>query len=174
MGEPSGSVATALRNTRLISSILIVLIGVCSILIGLGKLSVGWLLTAQVISAIAGAALGNFLRLDLSTHVVRNQAKPATRHLFDRVRRLRTAVVAAESYQAKVKELEGLQVPLDHGRIADWFGFLGDGMRGEIDATATAIQNWGDLAKDVVDAEVESYNSRNSQLPAQEVKEEFE
>lgn len=58
---------------------LVAVIAVCAMLIGLGHLSRGWIVGAQIISAIAGAALGIFLRLDVSQHVVRNQARPATR-----------------------------------------------------------------------------------------------
>jgi hypothetical protein len=168
MGIPTGSVADALKNTRVVTSLLILVIAVAAVLIGQGRLSTGWTVTAQIASAIAGAALGNFLRLDISQSVVRNQARPATRHLFDRATRLRALVVKAEGYESQVTDMEDLVgVPLDQHRIADWFGVLGDGMRAEIDATATAIENWGDMAKDVVDAEVESYNTRNARLPAQ-------
>lgn len=168
MGRPEGSIATALKNTRVITASLVVIIAVSAVLIGLGKLTTGWTVAAQIVSAIAGAALGNFLRLDMSQHVVRNQAKPATRHLFDRVTRLRAMVVRSERYHAQVKELAELDVALDHDRIGDWFGFLGEGLRSEINATASAIEDWGDLAKDVVDSEIESYNSRNDRLPTQE------
>lgn len=166
MGIPAGSITIALKNTRVVSTVLVLVVAVCAVLIGVGNLSRGWTVGVQIISVIAGAALGNFLRLDVSQHVVRNQARPATRHLFDRVTRLRVLVVNAEGYQIRVRELKQSSEPVDLERVGDWFGFLGEGMRAEIDATATAIQNWGDLATDVLDTEVQNYNSRNSRLPA--------
>ncbi len=167
MGNPTGSVANALKSTRVVTSFLMLVIAVSAVLIGQGKLSTGWTVAAQIASAVAGAALGNFLRLDISQNVVRNQAKPATRHLFDSAARLRSLVVKAESYQTQVKEMDGAGLPLDPQRVSDWFGFIGDGLRDEIDSTATAIGNWGDMADDVVVAEIQNYNSRSTRLPAQ-------
>lgn len=62
-------------------------------------------------------------------------------HLFDRVTRLRLLVVKAESYRTRLREVTEADEPIDPARVGDWFGFLGEGMRAEIDATATAIQN---------------------------------
>lgn len=164
--DVGGSLAGAAKNHRLQCVALIGAIVVCAVLLAVKHLDKPWIVTLQVVSVVAGAALGNALRGDHAQSVVRNQARPAIRHLFDQVRRLRTLVQRAEGYQAfmSAQDQDGRQV--DTQRTADWFESLGQGLRDEIDAAASAIQNWGDLAPDVRDDEFESYQTREDRLPS--------
>lgn len=164
-GRGEGALRQALRNTRVLSFALIVAIAVCAVLIGVADLGTGWTVTLQIASAVAGAALGNVLRVDLAQHVVRNQARPATRHLFDQVTRLRRMVERADACQAAIQSDEVTNIALDHARIGDWFGAVSQGLRDEITSTATALENWGDLAKDVLNDEFSNYQTRDTRLP---------
>ena len=165
-GSGRWSFEAGVGNTRVLSFALIVAIAVCAVLIGLADLGTGWTVTLQIASAVAGAALGNFLRLDLAQHVVRNQARPATRHLFDQVTRLRRMIERADACQAAIQNDEVTNIALDHARVGDWFGSVSQGLRDEITSTATALENWGDLAKDVLDDEFTNYQTRDTRLPA--------
>jgi hypothetical protein len=155
-----GSLADANSRHRLWALGLTGLIVVASVLLGVQELGRAWTVGLQVATAVAGAALGNFLRLDFSESVVRNQARPAARHLFDQVERLRRLVQRAESYEVEVRATAA-----DSERTADWFGFLGTALRDEINATAASIEHWGDLAPDVRNEELVSYQERESRLP---------
>lgn len=161
-----GSLGEAAKHNRLVTVALVCGIAICAVLLGIKDLSKPWTIGLQVASAVAGAALGNALRLDHSQGVVRNQARPAIRHLFDQVGRLRGLVQRAELYQAEVDSAATSSTRLDHARTSDWFGGLGQGLRDEINATAAAIENWGDLAPEVQEAELESYRTREQRLPA--------
>lgn len=160
-----GSIGDALRNHRLLTMLCVGVIIVCAVLLGLKELSRPWTVVLQVASAVSGAALGNFLRLDLSQSVVRNQARPATRHLFDQVGRFRSLVQRAEGFEQVVRQACGDGQSIDQDRIGDWFGSLGMELRDEINATAAAIEHWGDLAPDVRDLELANYDDRERRLP---------
>lgn len=162
-----GSVRNALKTHRFIAVLLVVVIAILVGILGLADLSKPWTITVQVGTAVAGAALGNYLRMDFSNSVVYNQARPATRHLFDQVGRLRKLVLKAEGYQSAIVELSSVD-GLDPARTSDWFGSLGASLRDEINATALAIENWGDLAPDVRDDELKSYGTRLERLPEEE------
>ena len=56
----------------------------------------------------------------------------------------------------------------DQERTADWFYALGYELRTEIDAAATAIDHWGDLASDVREDEWQKYFNRDERIPSQE------
>jgi len=161
-----GSLADAVKGHRVLPIVLVGVIVVCAVLLGVAHLSRPWTVSIQVASAVAGAALGNALRLDLSQSVVRNQARPATRHLFDQLSRLRNLVLRAEGYQATLEQASLNGEGLDQARTGDWFGALGAGLRDEINATAAAIEHWGDLAPDVRDTEIANYQTREQRLPA--------
>ena len=157
----SGSVAAAAKNYRVVSVILVGVIVVCAVVLGVQeRLSTQWTVGLSVISAVAGAALGNTLRLDLTESVYRNQARPATRHLFDQIRRLQSMVVRVERHSAAF-----LAEQDDPGRASDWLAALGNELRAEIEAAATAIYNWSDLAADVRDEEWQKNLDRDSRLP---------
>lgn len=161
--DGDGIVHKALTSTALISVLLIAVIVLCAVLLGVSDLSAPWRVTLQTATAVAGAALGNVLRIDYEKNAVRNQARPAVRHLFDQVDRLREMVNKAELYQAALQEPHSDQQNVS--RMADWFGGLGSGLRNEINATATAIENWSDLAPDVRVAELDNYINRADRLP---------
>lgn len=163
---PSGSVDEAAKRHWLMSLGLIGMIVLCGVLLGLTELSKPWTVAVQVVTAVAGAALGSTIRLDTSRQTIHNQARPATRHLFDQVMRLRQMVLRAEGRQASILDLASVDSVLDPHRTADWFGELGAGLRSEIDATATAIEDWGDLAPLVVENELSNYRTRVDRLPA--------
>src|SRR4051794_21288462 len=95
----SGSIKAAAKNHVVASVVLVGVIVVCAVVLGVKpKLGTPWTVGLSVLSAVAGAALGNTLRLDLTASVYRNQARPATRHLFDQIRRLQSMVVRVESH----------------------------------------------------------------------------
>jgi hypothetical protein len=160
-----GSNAGALSRHRVVAICLIGIIVVCAVLLGVRNLSKPWTVALQVLTAVVGAALGNYLRRDLAESVVRNQARPATRHLFDQVGRLRQLVQLAETHELNIREAWEQGRRVDPDRSSDWFGSLGRALRDEINATATAIENWGDLAPDVQDSELANYESRGQRLP---------
>lgn len=162
----TGSVEEAAKNHWLVSGALIGVIILCGVLLGLADLNKPWTVAVQVVTAISGAALGSTIRLDTSRQAVNNQARPATRHLFDQAIRLRELVQRAESYEASIAELASADdMTLDPNRTADWFGVLGSSLRAEILATATAIDNWDDLAPAVIKNELSNYKSREERLP---------
>lgn len=160
-----GRVRQGMSN-RIFAFVLIMVIAVIAVVLGVVDLSRGWTIAFQIASAVAGAALGNALRIDASAERIRDQARPATRLLFDQVFRLRALVVRTEEYQATISDPESGRI--DRARIADWFGHLGGHLRDEINATASAIENWGDLAKDVRDEELANFNQREQRLPTQQ------
>lgn len=173
---PRGTIQEAAKHHRVLAVVLVGVILICAVLLGVGDLSKPWVVVLQVASAVAGAALGNTLRTDLSRSVVHNQARPATRHLFDQVSRLRGLVTRAEGYQSALTDNgPSADGSVNSHRVGDWFGSLGADLRAEILATATAIENWGDLAPDIRDAEFASYQTREQRLPnSQEGRQEHE
>lgn len=166
-GMATGSIAEAAKNHRVLSMVLIGVIVVCAVVIGVVDPGAPWTVIAQVASAVAGAALGNAIRIDLSQTVVRNQARPAARHLFDQIVRFQIMVGRAEECQASIEEDQSNGSRLDPARIGDWFGVVGAQLRNEIRATATAVGHWEDVAKDVRDAEFASYQTREQRLPGE-------
>jgi len=162
----SGSLSEAGRGHRLIATGLIGVIIVSAVVLGLNDVSKPWTIFLQVLSAVAGAALGNFLRLDLTDAVVRNQARPSIRHLYAHVTRLSGLVTLVERRQAELKSSsDGAADAVDPRRVADWFGSVGSELRAGIDSTALAIENWNDLAPDIRLSEFQNFQSRNSRLP---------
>lgn len=155
-----GSLRDSAKTHNLVAVVLVGVIVVCAVVLGVVKPNTAWTVSLSVISAIAGALLGNVVRLDLSQSVYRVQARPATRHLFDQVRRLRGLVVRVEEYGAVCR-----QADISSERASDWFTSVGNELRGEIEATATAIENWSDLAADVREEEWDKYLNRSSRLP---------
>ena len=133
--------------------------------LGLSSLGRGWVITLQISSAVAGAALGNFLRLDMSDQVVRNQARPAMRHLSDQIGRLQRLVIQVERHGAQLSEDGGSVIP--SVRTADWFDSIGQSLRNEIAASASAIEDWNDLAPSILDQEKQKFDHRDQRLPTQ-------
>lgn len=161
MSVSLGSIKSAASNHRVISVALVGVIIVCAVVLGVKpRLSTPWTVGLTVLSAVAGAALGNTLRLDLTESVYKNQARPATRHLFDQIRRLQGMVVRVELHGEKLASHD-----VDPERASDWFIALGNELRAEIDACATAIDNWSDLATDVREEEWKKYLDRDTRLP---------
>lgn len=158
-----GALQQAWERMRHVSFGLIVGIAICTLILVLADTSPLVRATLQTITAILGAALGNALRVDYERNVVHNQARPAVRHLFDHVGRLQILVINAENRQSQLRKTEAAAE--DRERVADWFGAIGQELRHEIDATATAIENWGDLAPEVRSAEFDSYLSRSDRMP---------
>lgn len=155
-----GTIAERQRKRYWVPVVLVVLIAVCTGLIifaGPGKL-VTTILT--VVSAVGGAALGSLIRADLSGDLVRNQARPATRELFDHSYRLGVLVQLSEGYRVLIDESLSTGTQIEEQRVADWLGMISVSLRAEITSTASAIENWGDLAKDVLEAERVSYIAR--------------
>ncbi|MCK9824029.1 hypothetical protein NOCD_11090 [Nocardioides cavernae] len=168
MDNPAaGSVARAEKTHNLLAWVLVGVIVVCTVVLGVSKPGTAVTVFLTVVSAVAGAALGNVLRIDLSQSVFRNQARPATRHLFDQVQRLQRLVVRVEAHGAACKAER-----ISQERVADWFVAVGNDLRSEIDATATAIDNWSDLASDVREDEWSKYLKRDNRLPGHEGNEE--
>lgn len=159
----TGSVGDATKTHNVLAVALVGIIVVCAVVLGIKDPSTPWTVSLSVISAVAGAALGNVLRLDLSQNVFRNQARPATRHLFDQVQRLRGLVVRVESFGTICRAEH-----VSQERTSDWFAAVGNELRSEIEATATAIDNWSDLASDVRDDEWTKYLNRGTRLPGHE------
>lgn len=163
-----GSLAEREKTHMVWAVVLIVAIAVMAVVLGVVELSKPWVITLQVATAVAGAALGNFLRLDASQSVVRNQARTAVRQLFDHVNRHHEMYGRVERYQALVRDAALEDEALDHERVGDWFAVVSADIEGQITSTATAIENWGDLALDVRNAEFLSYQSRNERLPSRD------
>jgi hypothetical protein len=147
---------------------LILIIFICAAVLIFADPGKIWSIVVAVVSTVAGAQLGNVLRADLSGDLVRNQARPATRELFDHSSRLSGVVQLAESRQLELEEAAAGNESLDPRRVADWFGSIGFSLRGEIASTASAIENWGDLARDVLVAERASYVARQQEGNASE------
>lgn len=163
-----GSVREAIRSRRFVALGLVIAIGVCAVLLGVAELGKGWTIALQIGSAVAGAALGNYLRLDAADQEVQSQARPAVRHLFDQVGRLRTLVVRVEGFGERVSVAEK-DPSIGPERIADWFNTVGASLRDEINATALAIEHWGDLAGDVQDQELVNFANRDQRLPPHQI-----
>lgn len=158
----TGSAENSAKTHNLLAFGLVAVIAICAVLLGTREehLSTAWTVGLSVISAVAGALLGNIVRIDLTQNVFRAQARPATRHLLDQVRRLQSLVVRVEKYGAECRSGD-----IDNERAADWFAGIGNDLRDEIEATATAIDNWSDLASDVREEEWSKYLTRQSRLP---------
>lgn len=119
-----------------------------------------WTAIPTLASVLSATWLGKYLQDDRSVAVVNNQARPAVRHLFDQVDRLRALVMRADRYSADLNN----QNPPDP-RAADWFDNLSGALRGEIEATTSAIENWGDLASGVQLEELKKYGERHKRIP---------
>lgn len=159
----TGSIQDAEKTHNLAAAALVGVIVVCAVILGVERPSTPWTVGLSVASAVTGALLGNVVRLDLSQNIYRVQARPATRHLFDQVQRTRALVIRVEGYGAMCRTED-----ISNERTADWFASVGNELRSEIEATATAIDNWSDLAADVRDEEWGKYLNRNSRLPGHE------
>lgn len=163
---PNGTIDEPSKHAHLYAFLLVGVIVVCAIaLVSIDKLSTPWTVALQVISAVAGAGLGTVLRADRAAAVVRNQARPAIRRLFDQATRLGNLVSRVEAHQTTARELSQAGTPLDTARLSDWLTIISENLRGEIDATATAIDDWGDLSPDVRQAEIDNYRTRNQRMP---------
>lgn len=156
----SGSIRKRVESQGWFTFALVGLILLCTALLVFAPLGAFGTFLASAVLAIAGAYLGNEIRTDLSADLVRNQARPATRELFDHSERLSAIVQRAEAHQQSIEDARQLGHQLDPGRVADWFGTIGFSLRHEISSTASAIENWGDLAKDVLEDERASYITR--------------
>lgn len=120
-----------------------------------------WTAIPTIASIIAGAWLGKYLQDDRSAELVSNQARPAIRHLFDQIDRLRALVIQADS---RVSSL--VQRGSEHAQSADWFEGFSFSLRSEIESTASAIEHWGDLSPDVQATELAKYQTRSERLPS--------
>lgn len=157
-----GSLDSAKRRGWLVALGLTVLVILSIGLLTFVDLSRPWTAVFSIVSAVAGALLGNYVRHDYADSVVVNQARPAMRHLFQQIDRLRAMVIQAEGFSADVA-----QEPVESNRISDWFGTVGSSLRNEIEATAGAIENWGDLTPSTQDAELKRYQRRMERLPSE-------
>lgn len=144
---------------------LVGLITVCSVLLAVKDVGKPWLVTFQVASAVAGAMLGNAIRLDAERDRVDDKAHPAIRHLFDQVSRLRRTVVASELWASEAREAESLEFGIDRVRVTERFERIGEQLRDEIASTSSSIDFWGDLAPEVQAQEIQNYATRASRLP---------
>jgi hypothetical protein len=150
---------------KLLAFALIAVIGVCAVLIVFVNLSKPWTVAAQVSSAIAGAALGSILSVDFTRRAVENHVRPSVRRLFDQAIRLRILVQRVEEFGSTIEIGTASQNSIELRRAADRFELLGYHLRDEITATASAIEDWGDLAHPVYTTELEQYRSRGDRHP---------
>ncbi|WIY00078.1 hypothetical protein QRX60_39430 [Amycolatopsis mongoliensis] len=160
-----GSVDATSWKRKLLAFVLAAVILVCAVLLVVGNLDKPWTVGAQVLSAIAGAALGSILSVDSSRQAVRNQARPAIRRKFDQILRLRVMVVRTEGQVDSIRNAAVRGGTHDPNRVADWLENMADNLRSEIQSTATSIEDWGDLAQDVYDDEFRRYETRGSRMP---------
>lgn len=157
--------ATSWRR-KLFAFALVAVILVCAaLLVFVDDLNKSWTVAMQVISAVAGAALGSVLQMDVARSAVRNQARPAIRKIFDQASRLGELVERVERHGNTIRQNAASGRKSDSQRIADWFESIGYNLREEINSSATAIEDWGDLARDVYEAEVERYKTRHERMP---------
>lgn len=164
----TGSIGKAGRRNLVLAVALIAIIAICTVLIfRVASNKPGWSAGLQIASAIAGAALGNFLRLDFAASTVENQARPSIRRLFDQAARLGDLVQRTEQYRRTILFQISNSLSVDPAQVADWLDGLSRNLRQEINTTATSIDDWGDLAPNVRSEEVNDYTNRESRLPRQ-------
>jgi len=161
----TGSVDETGWKRKLIAFVLAAAILVCAALLVFVTLNKQWTVAMQVISAISGAALGSILSVDSSRLTVRNQARPAMRRKFDQISRLQTLVLRVEAFEDTIRHPPDVGKRPDASRIADWLESIADGLRAEIDSTATSLEDWGDLAQDVYEHELSKYRTRGTRMP---------
>ncbi len=142
---------------------LVAVIAVCAILIVFGDLDKPWTVATQIGSAVAGAALGSILSVDFTRRWVENHIRPSIRRLFDQMVRLSALVERTEAFGRSVDPSARSSGNLQ--RAADRFENIGDHLRDEIAATASAIEDWGDLSRPVYDAELRRYQTRKDRNP---------
>jgi len=122
--------------------------------------------TLMILGQLAlSAFLGNLIQLDLSKDLARNMARPAARGLLDHSTRLRNLVTLAEAREGQLRQASIDGIPVDHDQVADWFAEMNRALREEITAAASAIENWRDLATDVIDDEQRAYLERRNAEP---------
>jgi hypothetical protein len=115
----------------------------------------------QGVAVVAAAALGNALKADQSRSLVRQQAGSSIRRLIEQATRMGDQVSVLERQRDVLK---------DHGhelnsvRVGDWFDSAASALRVEINATASAIEDWGAMAPDIQNVEVQNFLTRNKRL----------
>lgn len=156
----SGSLNSAKKHSRVRAALLISLVGVSIVSLTFFDIPQPWTAVPSFVSAISGAMLGNYLRDDYAEGVVKNQARPAIRHLFGQINRLRGMVLRVESWGAQPgQSAESAHV------VEERLASLGVELRNEIEATSAAIDHWGDLSPEVQAAELDRYKDRENRIP---------
>ncbi|MGP9615253.1 hypothetical protein ACT3TE_18595 [Brachybacterium sp. AOP42-B2-9] len=140
---------------------LIAIFVICAFVLISAELSAIGTIVAQTISAVSGAALGNYLRLDHERNSVRDHARVSVRQLFDQAARMGNAIKALETRRNLLQQAPAVS----EDRIADWLDTAANDLRNEINATAQAIENWGDLAPDVRQSELKKHVDRPVRMP---------
>lgn len=140
--------------------ILVAVIGLATTALTFFTIPRPWTAIPTVVSILAGAWLGKYLQDDRSALLVSNQARPAIRHLFDQIDRLRALVIQADSRVSTLSERGS-----EHAQTADWFEGFSFSLRSEIESSASAIEHWGDLSPDVQACELDKYKTRSERIP---------
>jgi hypothetical protein len=118
-----------------------------------------------VILAVAGAALGSILQVDSAKSAVENQIRPAIRRQFERATRLSVLVQRIDDYSFAVRQSTPGTGESEPSRVADRLDDIAFHLRDEINSTASAIEDWGDLARNVSAQELERYQNRDQRSP---------
>jgi hypothetical protein len=121
-----------------------------------------WTTVLQVVAIVAGAALGNAFALDHSRALLRQQARSSIRRLIEQATRMGRDV---EVYESRAEVIRGTSTPPDRLRAADWFDDGARSLRHEIEATTSAIEDWGALAEDVQEQEIRNFTDRHLRMP---------
>lgn len=144
-------------------------IGILVIVAALGSgalvlfdLSKFWTTVIQVLVIVAGAALGNALALDHSRALVQQQARTSIRHLIEQAVRMGREVEALEARSEGIRNAANRP---DKNGTADGFADAARTLRHEIDATTSAMENWGVLDPIAQQEELQNFRDRQQRMP---------
>lgn len=156
-----GSLERKHKRVIIIPLVLVAIFGLCAYILVSTNLSAFGLIVTQTVSAVATAALGNYLRMDHERSAVRDHARVSVRQLFDQAARMGRAVRTLEARGALLEQ----DPTISSERIIDWLDNSARDLRNEIDSTAQAIENWGDLAPNERHSELEKHKDRSERMP---------
>ena len=150
---------------KLLAFTLVAAIVICATLVVFVSLDKAWTVAVQVALAVSGAVLGSILQVDSAKSTIENQVRSAIRRHFDRATRLSVLVQRVEQFNAAIRLAAPGEGEIELNRAADRIDEIAFHLRDEINSNATAIEDWGDLARDVYESELERYQTRHERSP---------
>lgn len=136
---------------------LLVALAVCAGLLLSSQVTGFWKVVTQVTSVFLGGLLGNAVKADQSRSLIRQQAGSAIRRLIEQATRMGDEVNHLESRRDEVRDNT---TRFNQARVADWLDDAARALRAEIEATTSAIDDWGGMAPDVKAFEIKQFEER--------------